>query len=74
MENWERARRYNEEVESCSEEKAFRLKAFQKEVKMRVRNIEKEKQSLLVARSQKDVWVYRIECLVKLIEMWSDET
>ncbi|XP_067935250.1 uncharacterized protein [Watersipora subatra] len=34
VENWERARRYNEEVESCSEEKAFRLKAFQKELEL----------------------------------------
>ena len=55
MENWERARRYNEEVENCSQEKVTRLHEFQREVKKRVKQMEEEKQRVLLAKTCRDV-------------------
>lgn len=60
-ENWARARRYNEEVEQCCQEKEARLLEFQQEVKSRVKQIGEEKQQALHAKTSRDVsWLAKI--------------
>ena len=55
LNNWERAKRYNEEIENRSQEKASRLLEFQREVKLRVKDIQEEKQRALLAKTYRDV-------------------
>ena len=64
LNNWERAKRYNEEIENRSQEKASRLLEFQREVKLRVKDIQEEKQRALLAKTYRDVSYFSLYLLL----------
>ena len=55
MDNWERAKYYNEQMEQIRQEKAQKLAEFQREVRIRVKRAEEQKQEAMLAKTYREV-------------------
>lgn len=57
MDNWDRAKYYNEHVDQLRQEKAQKLLEFQRDVRIRVKRMEEHKQEAMLAKTYREVTV-----------------
>ena len=73
MDNWERAKYYNEQMEQIRQEKAQKLVEFQREVRIRVKRAEEQKQEAMLAKTYREVgqtFILTININVRGIFIW----